>query len=436
MNDRQRWHEPWLRLATVATLLAALPTALGAQSLLERPPNLSAGWVGAPHSVHFNFLHRFNQSGPPTRQVINRPTFLLAYASRAGLLLGAQYATRSDIVERMPNEWEAFARYAVLREARGQPLDLGAQLAYNIGAESVDGELSVARRLGPLRLVGAGRVLSSAYGVGETRFALAGGAAVRLGTWVALAADAGTLLDADDAERPAWGVALQFGVPLTPHTFSLQATNTNSATLQGASRGAREVRWGFEFTVPVALARYFGRRTPPPAPVANADDAAALRVAIADSVRAELETEYQRRWRADSLRFALREDSVRLAEQLAALAEEARQDSLHRADAAAAAERARLEAERERAARQPVRAAIRNLAYEPARIVVDAGTTIVWRNEDPVEHTVTATNRSWDSGTIRPGGTWQRTFDTPGRYEFFCVPHPFMTGVVIVRERS
>src|SRR5881409_2311040 len=47
----------------------------------------------------------------------------------------------------------------------------------------------------------------------------------------------------------------------SPHTLSVQVTNTNTATLQGASRGIDRVRGGFEFTIPFTLSRYFGRRS-------------------------------------------------------------------------------------------------------------------------------------------------------------------------------
>ena len=60
--------------------------------------------------------------------------------------------------------------------------------------------------------------------------------------------------------QAAWGAALQLAIPYSPHTFSLQITNTTTATLQGASRGVAKVRGGFEFTIPFTLSRYFGRR--------------------------------------------------------------------------------------------------------------------------------------------------------------------------------
>ena len=64
---------------------------------------------------------------------------------------------------------------------------------------------------------------------------------------------------------------MNLAIPHTPHTLSLHATNTNNATLQSSSRGTGETRYGFEFTIPVTLSRYFGggRQDPaPPSPAA------------------------------------------------------------------------------------------------------------------------------------------------------------------------
>ena len=227
-----------------------LPASLPAQSLLERTPNLSGGWVGVPGTVYFNFLHRFTNSGAPERQVTNYPTFLLGYAPLRNALIGVNYATRSDIAPRFPNEYEIFARYAPLSF-------LTLQAGYNNAAESVDGELGVTRAFGPLRVLAAGRVLSNGFASDTTRFVVAGGATFHVSRWIALAGDVATLLDARDSEELAWGAALQIGIPYTPHTLSLQASNTNTATLQGQSRGADDVRYGFEFTIPLTLSRYF-----------------------------------------------------------------------------------------------------------------------------------------------------------------------------------
>ena len=428
---------PRARWLVVPGLLTVLAWPAAGQSLLDRTPNVTGGWVGARNSVYFTFMHRFNNSGEPLRQVTNRPTFLLAYAPGFPVLIGAQYATRSDVVARIPNEWEAFARVRLLQEREGRPIEIAAQGAYNHAAESLDGELSAAARVGPLRVLGAARALQSGYG-GDARFALAGGATLRLGNWFALAGDLGKLLDADSTEKAAWGLGIHIGIPLTPHTLSLQATNTNTATLQGASRGADEIRWGFEFTVPVTLARYFGRRgadSPPvvdPAAPPMALDSA-TRAVLVDSITRAMRLQYEARIREDSLRFALRGDSARLAQQLDSVRRMAREDSIRRETARRAAQDSAQRAQAAAPPRATVRAGMRNLAYEPARLTVAAGTTIIWRNNDQVEHTVTAADRSWDSGTIRPGATWQRTFTRPGTYEFFCTPHPFMKGTVVVR---
>jgi len=429
------WLRRSLTAAAVVGAVLALPAQVPAQSLLDRTPNVTGGWIGAPHTVYFTFLHRFNNSGAPLRQIINRPTFLLAYRTPIPLLVGAQYATRSDVVDRIPNEWEAFARYGVLSQDAGHPLDVAVQAAYNHAAESLDGELSAAARFGPVRLLATGRALQHAYG-GDTRFGVGGGATLRFANWVAVAGDAVHLIDAD--VDLAWGVGVQIGIPLTPHSLSIQATNTNSATLQGSSRGASETRWGFEFTVPITLARYFGggRAQPPPVvdpatpPIATDS---AIRAVLVDSITRALREEYELRRREDSLRFALRGDSAQLTTQLDSARRAARQDSIRRAAADAQRRATEDTARRAAPAGRRVTAGMRNLAFAPARITIDAGTTVVWRNNDQVEHTVTATDRSWDSGIIRPGGTFQRTFSRAGTFDFYCTPHPFMKGVVVVR---
>src|SRR5258708_10248226 len=105
-----------------------------------------------------------------------------------------------------------------------------------------------------------GRLLSNGYHSDTTRYAVGGGATLRLHRWVALAGDVTTLIDKRAGEKVAWGTGLQLAIPYSPHTLSLQVTNTNTATLQGASRGIDRVRGGFEFTIPFTLNRYFGPR--------------------------------------------------------------------------------------------------------------------------------------------------------------------------------
>jgi len=76
--------------------------------------------------------------------------------------------------------------------------------------------------------------------------------------------------------------------------------------------------------------------------------------------------------------------------------------------------------------------------FQPAALTVPRGTTVTWMNTGQQQHTVTddpskAANRAnaqlpsgaqpWDSGFIDAGKTFTHTFDTPGEYTYFCMPH-------------
>jgi plastocyanin len=260
---------------------AAAPREARAQALTERTPNLDDVWTGSAGTLHFNFLHRFGQSGPPLRKVSSAPTFLLAMPPVAGTLLAVRYATNSEVAAGIPNEWEVSGRWRALRQDRGAPFDGGLEAGYNLAAESVDGAFTLSRSLGTLRLIGTGRWLSSAGG-GDGLVAAGGGAVLRLRRSVALAGD--VVFPFADGADMVWGAGLHVRIPTTPHTLSLQATNTNSSTLQGSTLAAPRVRYGFEFTIPITLARYFGG-----GPRAGADtDRDAAVSPVAGTVRAEI----------------------------------------------------------------------------------------------------------------------------------------------------
>jgi len=67
-------------------------------------------------------------------------------------------------------------------------------------------------------------------------------------------------------------------------------------------------------------------------------------------------------------------------------------------------------------------------------VVIGVNNTVVWTNLDSAEHTVTATDSSFNSGFIQPGQTYTHTFTTPGTYTYYCEIHPWMKGTVIVKE--
>jgi plastocyanin len=75
-------------------------------------------------------------------------------------------------------------------------------------------------------------------------------------------------------------------------------------------------------------------------------------------------------------------------------------------------------------------------AFSPSSISVRPGGTITFSNDDDRAHTVTASDRSFDSGVLNGGGRWTRTFRTAGTYRYFCAIHTEMTGTVTVPSAS
>jgi plastocyanin len=329
---------------------------VAAQGTTDRPANLSGEWVGVPGTVYFNFVHRFTASDAPERKVSNSPTFVIATPIESHSLVGVAYATNSTLASRYPNEHEYFVRVRPWLRRNGAPADLGIHLDYNDAARGVDAELGFTRDVGRLRLLSVSRLLKRPDSSGF-RAAFGGGALYHLGRYVALSGDAVAMRHRSPEERVAWSGALQVQIPLTPHTVSLHVTNVDVGTLQSSSRGTRQRRYGFEFTIPLTLRRYFGRR------------AAAPR----DSTTA-------------------------------------------------------------RPATGPVvQVSIRGLAFHVPADSIALGTTVEWKNDDPLAHTVTAAAGGFQSPLIEPGQTWRYTFTAPGTYAFYCTPHPFMRGVVVVR---
>ena len=70
--------------------------------------------------------------------------------------------------------------------------------------------------------------------------------------------------------------------------------------------------------------------------------------------------------------------------------------------------------------------------YTPPKLLVEAGTTVTFTNEDGFAHTATAKDKSFDSGNLEEGAAFEHTFDTPGTYEYLCAIHNSMTGSVVV----
>lgn len=74
-----------------------------------------------------------------------------------------------------------------------------------------------------------------------------------------------------------------------------------------------------------------------------------------------------------------------------------------------------------------------NFAFAPASITVAVGASVAWTNNDSVAHTVTADDKSFDSGNLDRGKTFSFTFTKAGTYTYHCAIHPNMKGAIVVQ---
>ncbi|MFB1063124.1 plastocyanin/azurin family copper-binding protein [Natrinema sp. H-ect4] len=98
--------------------------------------------------------------------------------------------------------------------------------------------------------------------------------------------------------------------------------------------------------------------------------------------------------------------------------------------------------------------------FLPVEYEVSVGDTVIWKNTSEADHTVTAYETlipddaeyfasggyesqaaaydAWDDrgGRLGTRETFEHTFEIPGTYEYFCIPHEGaeMTGEIVVSE--
>jgi len=92
-----------------------------------------------------------------------------------------------------------------------------------------------------------------------------------------------------------------------------------------------------------------------------------------------------------------------------------------------------------------------NECYIPHEVTIDIGGHVTWSNDDTAAHTVTSgissysgidgfwradPNGKFDSSLLMSGNTFSHEFKTSGEYPYFCMVHPWMTGIVIVEGTS
>ncbi len=79
-----------------------------------------------------------------------------------------------------------------------------------------------------------------------------------------------------------------------------------------------------------------------------------------------------------------------------------------------------------------------NECFLPYEETVAKGASVTWSNDDSAAHTVTSGTPSggpdglFDSSIFMAGNSFEFTFDDAGTYDYFCMVHPWMVGIVNV----
>ena len=73
--------------------------------------------------------------------------------------------------------------------------------------------------------------------------------------------------------------------------------------------------------------------------------------------------------------------------------------------------------------------------FSPQNVRVFTNQTVRFTNKDSEARSVQASDNSFSSGDIAPGGTWNFSTGKPGRYDIVDGTRPFVVGVIEVLAR-
>ncbi len=77
---------------------------------------------------------------------------------------------------------------------------------------------------------------------------------------------------------------------------------------------------------------------------------------------------------------------------------------------------------------------IKSYKFSPATLRVPVGRSVTFVNDDGDAHTVVSKSRGFASNGLDTNDTWTHKFSAPGRYEYLCSLHPYMTGSIVVTQ--
>ena len=80
--------------------------------------------------------------------------------------------------------------------------------------------------------------------------------------------------------------------------------------------------------------------------------------------------------------------------------------------------------------------------FIPSMVTIDVGGEVTWENDDTAAHTVTSGTPAggpdghFDSSLVMAGSSFSHTFDEAGSFDYFCMVHPWMQGMVMVTDEE
>jgi plastocyanin len=80
---------------------------------------------------------------------------------------------------------------------------------------------------------------------------------------------------------------------------------------------------------------------------------------------------------------------------------------------------------------------IHNFTFAPQTLIVKAGTTVTWNNQDDTVHGIASNNNAFPrSKALDTDDIFAFTLTTPGTYKYFCYVHPYMKGTIVVQPNG
>lgn len=68
--------------------------------------------------------------------------------------------------------------------------------------------------------------------------------------------------------------------------------------------------------------------------------------------------------------------------------------------------------------------------------VVAEGTTVIWKNADSIQHTMTSDTGVWTSPILEPGQSFSFTFVSPGTFQYHCLLRPMTVGIIVLLQQG